>query len=317
MEVSLLDNRDIDLEAWNDLLEKSAQSSVFVKPWFLDVVTNGSWQAYVAKSQNGYEGVMPIFNTQKGLFSLSRQPRFSKYWGIINRQLQGNYPQLHHAKQVYQAILGKASGAYAMFDYVFSPDAVYPQQAQWMNYSLTPYFTYKLDLQNIEEMRKGYSKTVRKKVRKLDAQAFILREEEDGSSVIAALQANREVGKQIFEGRFDELLKQIVQTGYAEGAARIFSLFTPGGKLASSGFVLLDKHSAYLLSAYAMPNFRNQGVMNIWMDKVFQELAPTHKVFDFFGSGIESIEAFFRSFGAQSHTYFRVRQLKFPLNIIA
>ena len=148
VEVELIENKQVDHEKWNKLLELSTQKSVFVEPWYLDTVTNQNWQALVAKSAGDYMGAMPLFNTKSMGFTRSRQPILSKYWGPITRHGDNVYKHLQESKEVTQAMLLACDNLLTETDYMLSPFASYPQQCVWNGFSLKPMFTYYLKLGN-------------------------------------------------------------------------------------------------------------------------------------------------------------------------
>lgn len=314
MDVKWLTGIEVDRAKWTALVASSAQKSPFVEPWFLDVVTNSSWSALVVEDGGKYIGAMPLFNEKKMGFTLSRQPIFSKYWGIISPAQQMGYKALHDAKNVTQLLLSECEKRFTLIDYQASPAMVYPQQAMWHQFSLIPMFTYILDLADLDELRKGYSKTVRKRIRKADS-LFAFTKENDAQSVVEALDLTRKGGKNIVDKRYDDQLIKIGRAAVENGKGNIFSLRTSSGDLACSGLLLHDEENVYFLSGYTVPEYRQDGVMALWLDHVFAHYNSSHSSFDFMGSSVESIEAFFRSFGAYSKTYFRIRKARFPFNL--
>lgn len=314
MEVVWLASGDVDRAQWNALLNSSSQKSPFVEPWFLDVVTNKAWSALVVQVGAKYVGAMPLFSEKKMGFTLSRQPIFSKYWGIISLSQEMGYKALHDAKHVTQLLLAECERRFSLVDYQVSPTMVYPQQAIWHQFSLIPMFTYCLELTDMDWMRKGYSKTVRKRIKKAQPQ-FVFNQENEMLTVLEALDLTRKAGKNIVDERFDGLLIKIGETALKNGIGNIFSLRTEEGDLACSGLLLHDAEKVYFLSGYTVPTYRQDGVMALWLDHVFEYYHSSHSVFDFMGSSVESIEAFFRSFGAHPKTYFRMRKARFPFNL--
>ena len=70
--------------------------------------------------------------------------------------------------------------------------------------------------------------------------------------------------------------------------------------------IIWDDQSAYYLVGGGNPELRNSGATSLCMWEAIKFASTVSKKFDFEGSMTESIERFFRGFGAVQKSYYRV-----------
>ncbi|MFY0674918.1 MAG: GNAT family N-acetyltransferase [Bacteroidia bacterium] len=318
MTVNFLDSTKIDAQKWDYLIHRSDNPSVCAEYWFITQLTKGKWYAYISTNKNGdWEAAMPVFNSKKMGNTFSRQPLLSKYWGVIvKKQNVGLYKQISFAKEHYASILNKANEC-AVLDYFTGINPTYAAQYSFEKINLNPRFTYLLNFEEgIESLREGYSKTVRKKVNKLKRDGFENVLKQDSNDLEQMLVLNLEEGRELVPAQAINPLKELSVKASELGKGFFLSTLSPQKEVAAAGFFLLNEHYCHFLSGYVNPKYRQQNVMNLLVDGALNRCSTRTKKFDFFGSNIESIEAFFRSFGAYPATYYRIVNAKFPFNLI-
>ncbi len=93
----------------------------------------------------------------------------------------------------------------------------------------------------------------------------------------------------------------------AERACRkIFFAEDPEGKIHAAIYIVWDEYSAYYLMGGGDPELRTSGATSLAMWEAIKFASRVTKSFDFEGSMIESVERFFRGFGATQTPYFHV-----------
>ena len=70
--------------------------------------------------------------------------------------------------------------------------------------------------------------------------------------------------------------------------------------------IVWDENSAYYLMGGGNPKLRNSGATSLCMWEAIKFASTVTKKFDFEGSMIESVERFFRAFGATQKPYFHI-----------
>ncbi len=246
----------------------------------------------------------------------SRQPLLSKYWGpILRLDSTGDYQKQHLAKE-QSAHLLQAATQVGVFDYFSCINPTYAPQFVWEKIKLGVRFTYLLKLTEIDQMRLGYSKTVRKKVNKLKNEGFenVLKQNSDDLEQMLVL--NLAEGRELVPAQAIEPLKVISKTANDSNKGFFLSTISPSGEVAAAGFFLFNSRYTHFISGYVNPKYRNQNAMNLLVDGAINRSIGKSEFFDFFGSQIESIEAFFRSFGAYNAPYYRLVKAKFPYSLV-
>src|SRR5260370_7073664 len=83
----------------------------------------------------------------------------------------------------------------------------------------------------------------------------------------------------------------------------------PEGRIHAAVYIIWDDRSAYYLMGAADPELRNSGATSLLLWEAIQFAATVTRSFDFEGSMIESIERFFRAFGAKQKPYFHISRM--------
>ncbi|MBI1185167.1 hypothetical protein GC194_12905 [bacterium] len=321
MPVEKLHRRHLNTEKWDELIAHSNTGTVFCQSWYIDLLTSGNWQAWVNINDKTGEWLagIPVYEKQKMFNTFSRQPLLSKYWGVQVRrfQAQSAYDTIHYYKSAMAPLVQAATQNAAVFDYFSGIEPVYVPEYQWHGVSVGARFTYMLHLQQgIDELRKGYSKTVRKRINKLKQQGFVNKPFHDFSHVMDMLDANHKTGKQLIPAAAVHMLKGLSKVAYEKQQGFFLSTYSPQNEVVAAGFFIFNQQYTHFLNGYVHPQFRQQNAMNLLVDGALEQAANHSDSFDFYGSSIEGIEAFFRSFGASPTAYYHLLKTKFPFNLI-
>jgi hypothetical protein len=88
------------------------------------------------------------------------------------------------------------------------------------------------------------------------------------------------------------------------------------GRVHAAIYIVWDQNAAYYLLGGADPELRNSGATSLLLWEAIQFASTVTLTFDFEGSMIESIERFFRAFGAKQKPYFLITKVNsLPLKI--
>jgi len=312
----------LDTEKWDELMENCSTGTILTASWYIDILSNHNWLAYISVDDHTGQwlAAIPVFLSNKMQNVFSRQPLLSKYWGVHVRQkatvVNGAYEQIHFEKAQMALLLEKALNV-AVFDYFSGINPVYVPEYQWQNVSLGTRFTYTIDLgRGIEQIRTEYAKTVRKKTNKLRQDGFVNRLAINSKDLEEMLVANIKAGKNLIPANAIEPLKKLSKKAYEKDSGFFLSTYSAENELAAAGFFLYNKRYTHFISGYVHPKFRQQNAMNLLVDGALNRACGLSQKFDFFGSSIESIESFFRSFGSVPEPYYRLIKAKFPFNLI-
>jgi len=85
------------------------------------------------------------------------------------------------------------------------------------------------------------------------------------------------------------------------------------GKTVAANFLVEDSETVYYLMGGIDPEFADIGAMDLVQYESIKYALSKGKNFDFEGSMVESIEKYFRSFGATQKAYFEVTKTESKL----
>jgi len=323
MRIVKVHRNHLDTTRWDDLINNSFSGSVQAESWYIDTVTEDNWWACcVENDQNGelIAGI-PLYESKKMGNVFSRQPLLSKYWGVhVRKPLDDSlstYQKIHFVKKHMTDLVKVNFERVAVFDYFTGIDPVYPQEYEWQKAKLGYRFTYTLSFEDgIENVRAGYSKSVKKRIRKLRDSGFQSRLHHNSEHLEQVLMANAEEGRSLVPTGAVEPLTKLSEIAVEKERGFFLSTYNANGDLAAAGFWVHDNRYAYFMSGYVMPEFRKEQVMSLLVDDSIERSSKIAGGYDFFGSSIESIESFFRSFGSEPKPYFRIIKAKFPFNLV-
>jgi lipid II:glycine glycyltransferase (peptidoglycan interpeptide bridge formation enzyme) len=102
----------------------------------------------------------------------------------------------------------------------------------------------------------------------------------------------------------------------ARSARKLFFAEDGRGRVHAAAYIVWDERSAYYLMGGGDPELRTSGAMSLVMWEVVQFAHQVSPRFDFEGSIIESIERFFRAFGARQVPYFHVSRCSRRMRVL-
>jgi hypothetical protein len=95
----------------------------------------------------------------------------------------------------------------------------------------------------------------------------------------------------------------------ANNSRKIFYARDDQGTVHAAIYIVWDEISAYYLMGGTDQSYRNSGATSLCMWEAIKFASTVTERFDFEGSMIESVERFFRAFGARQIPYFQIRKV--------
>ena len=93
------------------------------------------------------------------------------------------------------------------------------------------------------------------------------------------------------------------------GKGKILGAKTKDGQVSAAILFGWDSESVYYVSGAADPKFRSSGVLSLLLWEGIKLASEKGLTFNFEGSMIESIERYFRSFGAEQVPYYEIKKV--------
>jgi len=181
----------------------------------------------------------------------------------------------------------------------------------WKGFRQTTRYTYILeDLTDPEKLWAGFMENIRTDIRKAQRKLEVRDDLGlDRFIEINALTFQRQ-GMNLPYSK--ELIRRIDASCVKRGVRRMFFAEDAEGRLHAALYIVWDKNAAYYLMSGSDPELRNSGAGSLLVWEALKFAAHVTRTFDFEGSMIESVERFFRAFGAKQVPFFRVTHVKLP-----
>ncbi len=286
---------------------------IFSKDWWLDAVCGeDNWDVALVEKGGNIVATMPYYiRTNKIGLKLMVQPQLTQTLGpwISYPQNQKYEKKLSFDKQIINALLEQLP-QYDYFAQNFHYSITNWLPFYWKGFQQTTRYTYVInDLADLDLIWKGTQENIRTDIRKarnrfniqvktnLDIEQFL---------AINELTFTRQNMSLPYSSQFVKRLDEACQV---HKARRMYFAEDEKGQIHAAIYIVWDDNSAYYLMGGGHPELRNSGATSLLMWEAVQFAATVTRKFDFEGSMIESVERFFRGFGAKQVPYFAVSNM--------
>jgi hypothetical protein len=284
--ITYFQSGDFDRQAYDACIRQAINSQLYANSIYLDAMA-GEWDVLV---MNDYEAVMPLPRRKKWGIHYLYQPYFVAQSGIFSRQ-----PMDHAiATQFINAIPKKFQ-----FINLHLNDAM---DLLGTDFSLIKKHNFVLDLsRNYEAIHAAYSEDAKKNLRRSEKFALRIEQWNNPAAVVELYQ--RQYGKKntmpaIYYQKFLALINQLMQTGNA----LCYGAWQAEALLAGAIF-LKDEHRLYYILAAPTEDGRKAKAIHALIDQVIQSFAGQPLLFDFEGSDIPDVAAFYQKFSPENRPY--------------
>ena len=278
-------------------------NSVFEQPWWLDVVAPGRWRELTVE-ENGEGGARwPIVvNKNKAVM-----PKLTQTLGIWIKPIEGeSVPnRLSRTKELIEKLYNQAPVRY--WDCSLSPNCDYVLPFRWLGFSFEPRFTYVIDeLTNLEYVKASASKTFRKNLRRAMKETSLI-EKAGFDDLLACMKATYAAQNRKLPVS-EELVSSLYHAALENGAGRLIAVGDEQGNVYDCTLFVFDEKRCYPLIGGSKPEYHAScgKTRVLWEGIVFA--SANSRAFDFEGSMIEGIEAFYRRFGGVPRVYYSIKK---------
>ena len=282
---------------------------LFSQPHWLDAVCGeDSWDAVVLENNGVSVAAMPFYLEVKYGLRFISQPLLTQSLGPWLSPYEGKYhKQLSRQKRLINLLIEELPS----FDYFcqnFHYSITNWLPFYWKGFQQVTRYTYVLeDLSDTDFVWSRFRENIRREIRKASKKLVIrtdlgIEKFLDLNLMTFKRQGIRPPYSRKFVNRLDFTCKK-------QGSRKIFFAEDSDGNVHSAIYIVWDKHSAYYLMGGADPALRSSGATSLLMWEAIQHAATVTQKFDFEGSMIESVERFFRAFGARQVPYFQISKM--------
>jgi hypothetical protein len=290
-------------------------NSLFDEPWWLDAVAPGAWDAVEVEQGGRVVARLPyVRRRRRGLTQLG-QPLLTQSLGPWLEPSEGKYARRLELEKERMGALIERLPPFDDFQQSFSPRITNWLPFHWAGFTATVRYTYRLeDLSDPDAIWSGFADSARRQVRKAQKQVEV-RDDLPFAEFLPLHEATyARQGRPTPVG--DELLRRLDTAATANGARRLLAAVDADGRARAAIYVVFDERSAYYLLGGRHRDFPTGGETSLLLWEAIRRARETSAAFDFEGSMIESIERFFRGFGARQVPYFRVEKSRRVLRVL-
>jgi hypothetical protein len=295
------------IERYRAFCSSETSVPIFCRDWWLDAVAAQKWGAVLIESEGRVAAAMPYVVGRRFAQPVILQPPLTQFLGPWLAPCAGReQKRLETEKELLQQLFAQLPYT-AGFRQTWHRDRTNWLPLHWLGYSQTTRYTYRLeDLTDLEAVWSGFSSNIRREIRKAEGR-FGLRLRKSPTIDHLLDLAERTFRRQGRGLPYERSIVQRIEAACRERAqSRILIAEDAQGRAHAGCYLVWDSESAYYLLGGGDPELRNSGAMSLVMWEAIRFSAEVSDSFDFEGSMIESIERFFRAFGALQTPYFAI-----------
>jgi len=201
----------------------------------------------------------------------------------------------------------------SVIQFGLAPEMKDVQPYLWEGFKVSPSYTYQLNL-NIDQNQilAGFDGKLRSDIAKAGKDGVTVEKTEDFISVGALVRKSLDRRPTTEDGRsIERILSEYPKTGksFAISANR-------NGRMIAAAYCVFDSTTAYYILGGYDPDQKQRGAAAFALQgAILHARSIGLKVFDFEGSMVPSIEAFFRGFGGELVPRFTVHWAKLPVEM--
>lgn len=296
--IQYLSHNEIDKVKWDHCIGLAENQLIFGLSWFLDIMSPG-WEALV---KNNYEEVMPLTWKKKTGFYYLFQPFFVQQLGIF-----GSTSSVKQQDDFLKNIPSKFKLVDIHMNASFQSNNFSKPKK---NYVLPLDMPYEVVIKNFKPQAWRNINYSRKNSIQIKAFEF--------TNSIRFFREN--IGDKIHTVKsvhYRRLEKAMEEAHLRKQLMSICSCTLSGEVLAVATLFRFQKRIIFNLATVNAEG-RKQRAMYAIIDYIIQKYAGTGFILDFEGSEIQSIETFYKGFGAKLQPYYhlRINKLPWPISLL-
>jgi len=296
---SLLAYSEINRVRWDECVSSSVNSLVYATSWYLDTVTNQSWQAII---YGDYEFVMPLPVRRKFGINYLPTPPFVQQLGVFGPQAAD--------EELCNAFVQIALKIVPFIELNFNWMNTFKDEPKFQISTRTN-LILNLNL-SYEQIQSGYSENMIRNIRKAE-KAGIRFNSTSVRSVIQLFREDRGATLPVATSDWYNTLDQLYNVAALRKRGACFGAYDPNGILVAGMFVIeWQGRSTFLFSGNSASG-KNSGALPALIDDYIKNHRQNALIFDFEGSDDAGLRRFYESFGAveSNYVHLKVNQLPF------
>lgn len=292
---------------YRELCRSSNDIPIFSMDWWLDITAGDSnWDVSVVESGGEIIASLPYYRTKKYGCEMIRMPELTPAMGVWIRYPsdQKYATRLAYEKETFTKLIDNLPDFDSFYQH-FHWSVTNWMPFHWKGFTQSTDYTYLLeDTSDLDTLFSGFRENIRREIRKAQKQLTV--EQSDDIAKFYQVQCKTYQRQNLKPPHTFEFLKKLDDACKSRGCRAMWFASDSEGQIHSVIYVVWDSKYVYYLMGGGDPTLRTSGAMSLLMWKAIQEASRLSRQFDFVGSMFESIDRFFRGFGAVQKPYFQL-----------
>ena len=292
--------------------EHKADLPLFYQPWYLDASCGHmQWQALIYQDNNQTPlAIWPYYVKNKYGIKYITMPMLTPYmgpWIIPPKQQLKRTSHYRRQHKIISALTDHLPRTTLSLIHAH-PDMTDLIAIHWKGFKEQKRYTYRLALKDQEVLWRGVDSKQKNIIR--NAENHLKVTQSSDINMFYSLNQKSFERQQLSTPYTKEDLKRLDHALELNSQRIILVALDSDGAIHGSIYLTFDDHTVYLLAIGSDPQYRHKGSIPLLIWTALRQFSQTHKVFDFEGSMLPSIESFFRSFGGELTPYSRLSTVK-------
>jgi len=298
-------------EKYRNFCKVEKNIPIFSRDWWLDAVCGeDNWDVVSVEKGGQIVASMPYYKIKKIIFDLIIMPKLTQTMGPYIKYPKGQkyYTKLSWEKKMMDSLISqlpKVDFFYQDFHYKITNWLPF----YWNGFTQTTRYTYVIENTSLTHLENNFETDIRRRRRKATKLGIFITESDN-------IEKFYELNKMTYNRHNKQipysfkLVENVYKKCKEQQACKIFSAIDKNGDLIAASFLVYDYNTVYYLMGAINSDKKNLGGMDMVLYESIKFALLSGKKFDFEGSMVESIERYFRAFGAIQKPYFSIRKSK-------
>lgn len=280
---------------------------IFSKDWWLDsVCEKDNWDVVLVEKGGQIMASMPYCLKKKFGFTKIFMPQLTQTLGPFIKYPQGQkyYKKLSWEKEMMTSLITQLP-KFAMFSQNFHYSVSNWLPFYWKGFEQTTRYTYIIKNILLDDLEKKFETDIRRRRKKAKKASIKIIESNNIKDFYNLNEKTFARKGQKIPYSFN-FINNLYLTCKKNNACKIYFAQNIDKNFIAASFLVWDDKTVYYLMGGIDPEKKDLGGMDVVLYESIKFAVENKKVFDFEGSMIESIEKYFRSFGAIQKSYFSI-----------
>ena len=280
---------------------------IFSQFWWLDAVCGiNNWDVALVEKGGHIMATMPYYIKKRAVFKIITMPTPTQTMGPYLKHPKGQkyYKKLSFEKEMINKLLEQLP-KYDSFIQNFHYSITNWQPFYWNGFNQKTVYTYVIENTSIENLEKEFeTDTRRRRRRAINLGLKVI--ESDNIERFYKLNVETFRRQNTNTPYSFELVRRLYKACIENDSCKLLFALDADDDVISGGFFVYDTNSVYYLMGGINSNKKNLGGMDIVIYEAIKFALSTNRKFDFAGSMKESIEKYFRTFGAEQKSMMQI-----------